>query len=510
MKTAIFDIDDTIVAETEFMLKYAPRFLMERYSLNPKVVNPFGYGLNEVYNLTECFRQLGYGEDSAAEKSRQISQEFWNRNFVKYCRQPLKPGVKETIEALRCSGYRIIFVSLRGKKSSLHASALEDYMRFRAVMLLTASQLSRGGVQYDLLKLVESKEQKIEFINAMNPDCVFEDQVDVINGISAKAKIFYVSAPHNCGAVLSKNVIRIEKFQAQAIEQITSAPPAPKDSERKSAAGKRVVKEKSIRNPSYLKKIFTEAACLLVSKAGTPIMRCRYHPIVRGKDNIPRSGAVVFAGNHRNKLDPVIIGGTSNRSIHWGALLRMFQGKENLFSPTKNPVPCYLSAAFITMMGAVPIARNTDQNYLKINLESIRALYQILAWGGAVGLFPEGTLNRKPEECNILPLKSDRVFRMASDMDGLIQPFSIVWIPKEIGIKNRVILNYGMPINCEERTGKETYDLWYNAVDKGIEEAKAFIRKIDGINGKDRKKLIEAEIRKFAEEGEDTAFARLS
>ena len=77
-----------------------------------------------------------------------------------------------------------------------------------------------------------------------------------------------------------------------------------------------------------------------------------------------------------------------------------------------------------------------------------------MQWQGATGLFPEGTLNRKPDEQNILPLKSDRVFKMAADMNGIIQPFSIVWIPENIDVPNRVIINYGLPINSRNKTSE--------------------------------------------------------
>ncbi|MCH5274005.1 MAG: 1-acyl-sn-glycerol-3-phosphate acyltransferase, partial [Lachnospiraceae bacterium] len=219
----------------------------------------------------------------------------------------------------------------------------------------------------------------------------------------------------------------------------------------------------------------------------------KYYPIVKGNENIPAKGAVAFIGNHRNKLDPAVVAVSSCRKIHWGALLRMFQGKESLFSLRKNLISCYISAAFITAMGAVPIARNTDENYLKINMNSMKKLYQMLTWGGAIGLFPEGTLNRDPQKQNILPLKSNRIFRLIKDNDGIIETFSIVWIPKELNIKNRVIINYGMPINTRNRNVKEILNTWEEMINCGIEESNKLI---DELNKIDRGKIDIKERRK--------------
>lgn len=483
MKIAIFDIDDTIVEETGFMLKNAQKYLHKKFGIDVNIVNPYGYDLKEVYGLVDYFKSKGYSEQEANEESKRINQSFWNSNFVKYCQSPVKTGVKETVNALRQNGYQVMFVSLRGKKSSKESTFIDDLIRLQIVPFLTSTQLAKGKVKYDTLKLVKTPQEKIRLINSLNPNFVFEDQPEIIRQLNTDAKILCVDTPHNCNEALPADVIRISRFDPDAIiamikeEQISEST----KKKRVSLIQKGLVKDLSIKNPVYLRKILTEATYSLVSKAGTPIVKTIYKPIVKGQENIPKKGAVAFAGNHRDKMDPVIVGVTANRNIHWGALLRMFQGKENLFSSGKNPIPCYLSAAFITAMGTVPIARNTDEDYMKINLESMKLLYQFMQWQGATGLFPEGTLNRNPEQQNILPLKSDRVFKMAADMNGLIQPFSVVWIPNDIDIPNRVIINYGLPINSRNKSSKELSEMWHEAVDSGIEESKLLISKISDV-----------------------------
>ena len=36
-----------------------------------------------------------------------------------------------------------------------------------------------------------------------------------------------------------------------------------------------------------------------------PLFRLLFHPKVRGRENIPKSGAIIFAGNHKSNLDCV-------------------------------------------------------------------------------------------------------------------------------------------------------------------------------------------------------------
>ena len=49
MKIAIFDIDDTIVEETGFMLKKAQKYLREKHNIDAEIVNPNGYAVKEVF-----------------------------------------------------------------------------------------------------------------------------------------------------------------------------------------------------------------------------------------------------------------------------------------------------------------------------------------------------------------------------------------------------------------------------------------------------------------------------
>lgn len=443
--------------------------------------------------------QLGYGVEKANKLSDEINTAFWNKNFLKYCMQSIKPGVKDTVNIFRDNGYKICLLSLRGKPTGKN-TFVNDFMRLKIVPFLTKFQLKRGKIFYDELRLVKTNQSKVEFINAMQPDYVFEDQPEVIRKIDNGPKILCMKTPHNEKMSFINNVFSMDKFDATKIKMII-------ENDQKCSETKRLLTKGAVQNTKrfnklYIRKVLTEAFYTVVTAIGRPIFFKKYHPIVKGKENIPAKGTVAFVGNHRNKLDPVVVAVSSLRRIHWGALLRMFQGKESLFSLRKNRVSCYISAAFITAMGAVPIARKTDENYLRINMNSIKMLHQMLALDGAIGLFPEGTINREPQKQNILPLQSNAIFRLIKDYDGAIETFSIVWIPKELSIKNRVIINYGIPINTRNRSVKEILNTWETMINCGIEESKSLIdelKKIDRIaaDAKDRNRRTKELISQF-------------
>lgn len=502
MKLVIFDIDDTIVNETNFMRDNAELFLKRNYGIDASIINPNGYDLKETYGLVNHFMQLGYDEEEANKKSDEINATFWNKNFLKYCMQPIKPGVKDTVKVFRDNGYKIYFLSLRGKATN-KKTFINNFIRLKVVPFLTSLQLKRGKIVYDELKMVKTNQSKVEFINAMQPDYIFEDQPEVIRKINKGPKIYCIKTPHNEKNFFQNVVFSMAEFDYKKIR--TEVEEDQKHSEiirKTSFLAKGVTANTNFLNKLYIRKILTEGFYTVITVIGRLFFFKKYYPIVKGNENIPAKGAVAFIGNHRNKLDPAVVAVSSCRKIHWGALLRMFQGKESLFSLRKNPISCYISAAFITAMGAVPIARNTDENYFKINMNSMKRLHQMLTWVGAIGLFPEGTLNRDPQKQNVLPLKSNGIFRLIKDNDGIIETFSIVWIPKELNIKNRVIINYGMPINTRNRNVKEISSTWEEMINCGIEASNKLIDELKKIDRgetdiKERKKKTKDLITRF-------------
>lgn len=147
-----------------------------------------------------------------------------------------------------------------------------------------------------------------------------------------------------------------------------------------------------------------------------------YRPKIIGRNNIPKSGRVVIAGNHTNNLDSVMMGSFSNRKYH-------FLAKKELFVGIMKPI--------LKWLGSISVDRSIkDKNALKEAID-------VLNHDEVVALFPEGTINRTDD--TIMKFKIGAV-KMAHDTNSLIVPFIITGKYKLFGIGDRVKLEYLEPI----------------------------------------------------------------
>jgi 1-acyl-sn-glycerol-3-phosphate acyltransferase len=108
-----------------------------------------------------------------------------------------------------------------------------------------------------------------------------------------------------------------------------------------------------------------------VSWLSRTYFRLMYGLVVHGRENLPLTGRVVLASNHRANFDPPILGGVVPREVH-------FFAKEELF---RKP----LLARLIRYLNAFPVRRG------QFDRESLAACLNILKNDGALIFFPEGT-----------------------------------------------------------------------------------------------------------------------
>ena len=50
-----------------------------------------------------------------------------------------------------------------------------------------------------------------------------------------------------------------------------------------------------------------------------PLLTILYRPKFYGKENIPKDGSIVIAGNHKHAVDPVVVMTSTKRIVHFMA-----------------------------------------------------------------------------------------------------------------------------------------------------------------------------------------------
>ena len=101
-----------------------------------------------------------------------------------------------------------------------------------------------------------------------------------------------------------------------------------------------------------------------------------------GRENIPKKGSFILAGNHQSYLDPIFCGVSLRRQMHYLA-------RESLFSN-------WFFRALLSSVNALPLKQGEGE------LTTIRQVIELLKQGKAACLFPEGTRTR---DGRIEPLK---------------------------------------------------------------------------------------------------------
>jgi 1-acyl-sn-glycerol-3-phosphate acyltransferase len=154
---------------------------------------------------------------------------------------------------------------------------------------------------------------------------------------------------------------------------------------------------------------------------------------VVGLEHVPPKGAVIFAGNHPNSLiDPILILTTCGRIVHFAA-------KDTLFTTR-------IMRALLRGLGAVPLARRDDHGGAIDNQAAFAAMFETLADGRAIGIFPEG-LSHDASQLARLKTGAARLAlgAVARGTTVTIVPCGLTFIhPRRF--RSRALVQYGPPI----------------------------------------------------------------
>jgi len=177
-----------------------------------------------------------------------------------------------------------------------------------------------------------------------------------------------------------------------------------------------------------MKKILKKIAREIVKGALYIYFKVIYKAEIKGLNNIPKEGALIFCGNHRSFLDAPLMMATNKRFAR-------FMAKEEL---RKNKFLAFLAVVF----DAIYVKRDSK------DLVSIKEALKTLKQDGCIALFPEGTRNglEKGEK-----VKDGAAF-MALRSGAKVVPVGISGGEKAF---KKIIINYGEAIDFSEYKDKK-------------------------------------------------------
>ena len=177
-----------------------------------------------------------------------------------------------------------------------------------------------------------------------------------------------------------------------------------------------------------------------------PLFKLLYHPRVLGRGNIPKSGAVIIAGNHKSNLARMLMASCLGRQVHFMAKDELFRGGFRYF---------------FRALGTIPVNRRIR------DASALSEARAILDKGGVIGIFPEGSFNRTKE--TVMPFKPGAA-RMAARSHAALVPFAIKGKYTVIG--RRVEIEFYPAIETAERDAASIGHELENTVREGLENGK--------------------------------------
>lgn len=114
-----------------------------------------------------------------------------------------------------------------------------------------------------------------------------------------------------------------------------------------------------------------------------PLVKYLFGAKLTGEENVPATGGAVLAVNHLAASETYILPALLKRRL-------TFPAKAELFAGNRGPAS-KLVAWFLKAVNQVPLDRSGGRT----SLDGLRPVLNVLAEGGLVGIFPEGT--RSPD-----------------------------------------------------------------------------------------------------------------
>ena len=171
--------------------------------------------------------------------------------------------------------------------------------------------------------------------------------------------------------------------------------------------------------------------------------KCLFTPKIIGKDNIPKEGRIVLAGNHTNNFDCLLLIISTKRCIHFLAKKELLRG---------------LKKVIFTNMGIIPVDRKIHDHL------ALETAEKYLNNDMVIGIFPEGTISK--EKGSLLPFKIGAI-KMAHDTNTLIVPFSITGEYKVFSRNLEIVFEKPIKVDGKdlEKDNKKLQDKIYSMIE---------------------------------------------
>ena len=114
------------------------------------------------------------------------------------------------------------------------------------------------------------------------------------------------------------------------------------------------------------------------------VTKFMYNIKINGRENVPKSSRVIFAGNHVSYLDPPIVSLAVQKCV-------AYMAKKELFEPETNKVLRFL----VHILGAFAVNRE------KPELATFKTIKSVFNTSWSLGIFPQGRIIHEPEISNI-------------------------------------------------------------------------------------------------------------
>ena len=175
-----------------------------------------------------------------------------------------------------------------------------------------------------------------------------------------------------------------------------------------------------------------------------PFLLTVFRPWIRGADNVPQKGAVIFASNHLSFIDSVFLPIVVDRQIRFLAKSEYFTGRG---------FKGWIIKRFFIAIGQLPIDRSGG----KASEASLNTGLEHLATGGQLGIYPEGTRSHDGR----LYRGRTGIARMVLESGATVIPVAMIDTDKvmPVGTKipkvRRIGVVFGEPLDFSRFAGME-------------------------------------------------------